>query len=433
MSYTPTELRLIAHDELERELIASSCHDERLSVLVVTQLNPDDFGDRVARKGLVALTSLLKRGFEPGPMALQQIMVDHGDREASDQLLLASAMATGAEVETMVDLVRERSFERRGTRALERCQTVFRDLTLPLEERKQRVSSIWSRAMAGSERQFPVNAADVARALAEERAKPDETTAKRWLATGFASLDHHCRGLGSQEVVVLAALPKHGKTSLGLQMATNMARPDAPVLWCSHEMDRRAVVERVIVQHLKRPYSDLTDGHLWQGEDWLRSRGLYIHDAATDFRGLISIVESFRLRHPNLACVCIDYLSRYASVAKWEDVAEASRAVHDLAMRHRIPVLVIEQFKVVDRKMKGDPTSDDLPGGRQLQKDAYKIWLLKRTGKAATLTISENRDGPTGEVQLRFDGPTYTFREALHAAPDHRAEEDQQGSLEVPL
>jgi replicative DNA helicase len=258
----------------------------------------------------------------------------------------------------------------------------------------------------------------------------------RGVATGIKNLDLQIGGFQPQELVVLAARPSVGKTSLALNIAAyNAVRLKKPVGIFSLEMSREQLAERIISSEAMIEADKLRSGYLSQ-EDWqaltqvsnrLSEAPLYIDDAA----GLTAL--EIRAKAKRLAVTAkvqlliVDYLQLAASGEKVEsrvlEVAQITRMLKNLARELNVPVIVVSQLsRDIEKRDRKKPQLSDLRESGAIEQDADIVIFLYTdegvdTSEVNTRTptnalVAKHRNGKQGNVKLMFD-KRYTRFESL--------------------
>jgi replicative DNA helicase len=255
----------------------------------------------------------------------------------------------------------------------------------------------------------------------------------RGVATGFEKLDKILGGLQKSDLVVLAARPSMGKTSLALDIARNVAIfENKPVGLFSLEMSKDQLADKLLAALANINLWNLRNGKLTQ-DDYSRIQHamgslseapLYIDDA-----GSVNILQiramARRLQaNKGLSLIVIDYLqlmepmNRFASPV--QQVTENSRALKMLAKELNVPVLVLSQLsREVEKRVPQIPKLSDLRESGAIEQDADVVLMIYREDKynenslnpnIAKVLIEKHRNGPTGGLDLYFDENRASFR-----------------------
>jgi replicative DNA helicase len=253
------------------------------------------------------------------------------------------------------------------------------------------------------------------------------------LASGFKELDKLTGGWQNSDLVILAARPAMGKTALALSMAKNMAVNYATgVAIFTLEMSNVQIVNRMISDICEIPGEKLKSGRLEQYElSQLHHKigelynvplyvdetpGLSIFELRTKARRLV--------REHGIQCILIDYLQLMTSGMSFgsreQEVSMISRSLKGLAKELNIPIIALSQLNRGVEARQGlegkRPQLSDLRESGAIEQDAdmvcfihrpeyYKMYEDERgnsTRGIAEILIAKHRNGPTGDIQLRF-------------------------------
>lgn len=255
----------------------------------------------------------------------------------------------------------------------------------------------------------------------------------RGVATGFTDLDKILGGLQRSDLVILAARPSMGKTSLALDIARNVAvLANQPVGLFSLEMSKDQLADRLLAGTANINMWNLRNGRL-TSDDYSRIQHamgslseapLYIDDA-----GSVNILQmramARRLQaNKGLSLIVIDYLQLMEPLNKYQSavqqVTENSRALKLLAKELNVPVLVLSQLsRAVEARVPQIPRLADLRESGAIEQDADVVMFIYREDKynenslnpnIAKILIEKHRNGPTGGIDLYFDEQRVSFR-----------------------
>ena len=252
--------------------------------------------------------------------------------------------------------------------------------------------------------------------------------------TGFSELDEMTHGLHGGQLVIVAARPAVGKSTLALDFARNAAiTHKKPVIFFSLEMGRAEIAMRLLSAESRIYLQNMRKGAL-SDNDWQRIAGvrgeinsapLYIDDSPN--LTLIEIRAKCRrlAQRVGLEMIVIDYIQLMTSGKKVEsrqqEVSEFSRALKLLAKELNVPVVAISQLNRNSEKSENKkPEISQLRESGSLEQDADVVILLHRESMGerehprageADLILAKQRNGPTGNIIVNFLGQFSKFED----------------------
>jgi len=259
------------------------------------------------------------------------------------------------------------------------------------------------------------------------------------LATGFDHLDELTSGFQAGEMIILAARPSMGKTSILLNIAEHMAVTDGhPVAIFSMEMSREQLAHRFLASHARFNLRQMRRGaisdeawtHLQAAADNLHKAPIYVDDSPL-LTSLQLRAKARRLQAAyDVKCILVDYLQLMTyggskSTARHEQITEISRSIKALARQLGIPVVCAAQLNrgPADRPTHR-PRISDLRESGSIEQDADVVVLLHNedyyhqgeegyvpTG-VTELIVAKQRNGPTDVVKLVFKSDFTRFESA---------------------
>ncbi|MEZ5437970.1 MAG: replicative DNA helicase [Lysobacteraceae bacterium] len=349
---------------------------------------------------------------------------------------LASTTPSAANIKAYADIVREKSILRQlievGTDIVnDGYQPEGRSSAEVLEKAEQDVFRIAEAGSRGRQGFVRINGAlkDAFEVLQQRYTNRGQLTG---LPTGLRDLDEMMSGLQSSDLIILAARPAMGKTSLALNMAQNAAiKTKKAAAVFSMEMSAPQLAFRLMSSLGRIDQSRLKTGNL-EDEDWPRvtSAISILSDAKIfiDDTPALSPIElrsrARRLaREHDLGVIVIDYLQLMQVPGNKEnratEISEISRSLKALAKELNIPVIALSQLnRSLESRTDKKPVMADLRESGAIEQDADIILFIYRDEYynkdsaekgVAEVIIGKHRNGPTGSVKLAFMGQYTLF------------------------
>ena len=249
------------------------------------------------------------------------------------------------------------------------------------------------------------------------------------LSTGLSAIDQKITGLNKSDLILLAARPGMGKTSLALNVALNVAREGKTVAVFSLEMSREQLATRLLSSEALVENNRLRTG-LLRETDWEKIAGaatvLNRLDIRIDDNPLLSVADMNAKcrRLEGLALVVVDYLQLMTSAGggrggenRQQVVSDMSRMLKIMAKELDVPVVCLSQLSRANEKRDDKrPMLSDLRESGAIEQDADIVLFLYRDDyynedsekhNIAECIVAKNRHGETGKVELRWM-PEYT-------------------------
>jgi replicative DNA helicase len=252
------------------------------------------------------------------------------------------------------------------------------------------------------------------------------------LSTGFADLDKMTSGLHPGEMVVIAARPSMGKTSLAMNIAEHVAvELNQPVGVFSLEMTSDSLVLRMLCSRARVNLRSIREGFIAERDfskltfaaGKLSSSPLFIDD--TSALSILQLRAKARRMHQQhgVKLFVVDYLQLLHSTARraenrQQEIADISNGIKALAKELNVPVIVLSQLnRELEKDKNRKPRLSDLRESGSIEQDADLVGLLYKAsasededgqpaeeseGLPVNLLIAKQRNGPTGDVALTF-------------------------------
>ncbi len=378
------------------------------------------------------------------------------DRQLLDQVggiaylsQLQDAVPSAANLSYYLDIVREKHLLRK---LITTCSGVVgkvydyegnvEELLDEVEKEVLRVNE--SRAQGGN---LPIKTL-VGKAVEKIQNYFDRKGALDGLATGFMDLDKMTDGLHGKEMIVIAARPSMGKTSLAMNIAEHVALElNLPVGVFSLEMGAESLIMRMMCSLARVNMRNIRDGFMAETDfpkltsaaGRLSRAPLFIDDTA----GLSILQLRARARRMaqqhGIKLFVIDYLQLLNSTARrsqenrQQEIADISSGIKALAKELDVPVIVLSQLnRELEKDKSRKPRLSDLRESGSIEQDADLVGLLYKPdagddedgnavesdGVPVNLLIAKQRNGPTGDVHMTFLKPYTRFESATNRISD---------------
>jgi replicative DNA helicase len=344
---------------------------------------------------------------------------------------VSSRIPTTAQAGYFIEKVREQSLLREiirsATNAVEDCYGFSGGIDEFVDQIETKIFSVTQNRVSESAKQMREPTREAMNVITKMMMKKGELTG---VSSGFKDLDALMWGFQRQEMVILAARPSMGKTSLALNFAESAAMPKkgnpVGVLVFSLEMSASQLALRMLCSRARVNMKLLRDGllskngdeqtRLLEAADEFSKAPLFIDDSsALSIMQLRAKARRIHARNP-LGFIVVDYLQLLSptdpKVPREQQVAEASRGLKSLAKELDVPVLVLSQLNRSSEKENRTPKLADLRESGSIEQDADVVLMLARPKDAdekfqvaadsAELIVAKQRNGPVGELKLTF-------------------------------
>jgi replicative DNA helicase len=431
-------LRQMPHSlEGEQAVLGSMLIDAGCIKDVMDKLQPGDFYLRQNREIFETIYSMFTYAKPVDGITVAEEMQKNGlyDENTTRSYLaqLMEITPTSANVMEYVQIVRNKALLRSVAQAAAEITALVQEGTgeaaETLEAAEQKIYAI----RRGRSAQDMVPVSQVLPGVLDELSALSEGGGNTLpgLSTGLSAIDDKISGLNKSDLILLAARPGMGKTSLALNVALNVAKAShTTVAVFSLEMSREQLVTRLLSAEALVENNKLKTGNLRE-TDWEK-----IADAATVLNGLDIRIDDNPLlsvadmnakcrRLESLGLVVIDYLQLmtsaggrdYSGENRQQVVSDISRMLKIMAKELQVPVLCLSQLSRANEKRDDKrPMLSDLRESGAIEQDADIVLFLYRDDyynedsekhNIAECIVAKNRHGETGKVELRWM-PEYT-------------------------
>ena len=440
----PTEveellLRQLPHSATaEQSVLGAILVDPRCTSEVIDKLRADDFYIRQNREIYETIYTMFNYSRTIDPVTVLEELKQHGydqdDQAWSYLLQLMDITPTAANVGEYIEIIRDKTL-------LRRLAETAGDITAMVQAGADTGQTVLD---AAEQRIYAIRQGRAARGLTpisdviidvydrlEELAASDR--AIPGLSTGLKDLDRAISGLNNSDLILLAARPGMGKTSMALNILLDAGkRSGKKVAFFSLEMSREQLALRLISSECFVDNKKLVTGKL-SDQDWesvaaaadsLNRSTIYIDD---DSSVTVADILAKCRRVENLGLIVIDYLQLMQSSGKQsrgnenrqQIVSDISRSLKIMAKELNVPVLCLSQLsRANESRQDKRPMLSDLRESGAIEQDADIVLFLYRDGyynkdsdnpNLAECIIAKNRHGETGKVDLQWTPEFTTF------------------------
>ncbi|MDO8649556.1 MAG: replicative DNA helicase [Candidatus Peregrinibacteria bacterium] len=440
--------------EAERTVLGALLLDPEAIVKISDYLVPEDFYDPTHRIVFQAIYDLYQ-GHEPIDFVTVSSKLQ--DSEKIQEIggtgylaELAAGVPTSSHIYQYGQIVKTKAVHRRIIEAGQKIAglgyEVERPVTELLEEVEKTVFTITNTFL----KEKFVHIREVLDARYEKFAEMHESKdegAVKGVPTGFRGLDFKISGLQPSDLVIVAARPSMGKTSLALNIAQNAAiRFGKTVGIFSLEMSKEQLVDRLFASMLGVDSWKLQRGKLDDADfsnmgpimDELNKANIFIDDSvASSMPELRAKARRLQMEH-GLDLLIIDYLQlmstgnmHYAG-NRVQEISEISRSLKQIGRELHIPILALSQLsRAVENRPGNIPQLSDLRDSGSIEQDADIVLMMYREDYyeedsdrpgLTDIYIRKHRNGPTGRVELLFKKEQMRFYDVDKAHSDRDEE-----------
>lgn len=408
--------------DAEQAVIGALLIDPRVLPLMEEALSPEDFAMELHRQIYQAAIALDRREQKIDPVT---IMEELGAAAPSREYVyeLMNLTPTAANIEAYIPLVRQAS-QRRGV--LELCHRISQRAEGPdtAEDILAELANEADKLLKDGANRSIYSTQDCISRFYDHRMAVDQDPAKAFVSTGYSQLNAVLGGgMINSGVYVLAARPGMGKTTMGLNIAENVAKSGS-VLFVSLEMNDKQVTAKRIARASGIPYNKLMMAKL-SDEEYLRMTAAMeeLQQSSVDMnvKGTMTIDEIMSLTRKvkDLRLVVIDYFGlidpgQKGRASRMEYTTEISGKIKQMAKKLGVPVLLLSQLnREVEKRAEKRPQLSDLRETGALEQDADAVIFIHRPAyygdrrklrpwdpEDLEVIVAKNRHGAPGECKM---------------------------------
>ncbi len=432
MANPPSSLKVPPHSQDAEESVLGAMLIDKDAVIAVAEfLQPEDFYDERLKEVYEACIELYEERIPIDVLTVSEQLKKRKTLkkvgESSFLADLANKVPTAAHVEHYGRIVKDTATKRALMSAASRLVEISLDEGLAANEVLDRAESeVFNLSQKNLTKAFT----PVKETLAESFDRLDELHKQgegmRGVPTGLPDLDDALAGMQKSNLIILAARPGVGKTTLAMNVAQHISvNLKRPVGFFSLEMSKEELVDRLLVGQADIDAWKLKTGKLSEDDftklsnamGELAEAPLFIDDTPA-----LSVLEmrtkARRLQVENgLDFLVVDYLQLAKSrnlENRVQEVSEISQGMKNIARELKIPVMVLSQLsRAVEQRGGNKPQLSDLRESGSIEQDADVVMFLWRedaeNGENMMLDIAKHRNGPLRSIPLHFKGDRIKF------------------------
>ena len=417
--------------QAEQAVLGAMLIDSRCVAEVIGMLRPDDFFLQQNKDIYESIYTMFNFSETIDPVTVLEKLKQRGtyDEKTADYLMqLMEITPTAANVSQYAAIVRDKALMRNlAVAAGDIRETVLEGVGTAsevMESAEKKIYALRNGMSSESLERIGTVLISVFERL-DELSRLDQ--AFPGLSTGLKDLDTKINGLNKSDLMILAARPAMGKTSLALNIALNVAKKSRKtVAVFSLEMSKEQLAMRLLANESFVDNQKLTTGKLSE-EEWMKiglaSSALSQTDIRVDDNPSITVAEMNAKcrRLDNLGLIVIDYLQLMTSAGgesgggdnRVKVVSDISRALKIMAKELNVPVICLSQLSRSSEK-RGDnkrPMLSDLRESGSIEQDADEVMFIYRDDyynpdseekNVAELIVAKNRHGEVGTVKVQW-------------------------------
>ncbi len=438
--------------EAEQAVLGSLLIDKDAIIKIMDIVTPEDFYKDKHKMIFEAITDLYTRHEPIDVVSLTNRLTERQQLDAvggrSYLVSLANTVPTASNIENYAHIVQRKATLRRLLNAASEMINLgyqeVEDVDVVLDQAEQKLFTV-------SQKYLKHNFIPIGSVLNEAFDRIDEIhrdgNKMRGLKTGFTDLDNILSGLQKSDLVIIAARPSMGKTSLALDIARQTAMNGATVGLFSLEMSKEQLVDRLLcaqadVDLWKMRTGKLSDRdvdgtgmndfqRIGDAMGKLSEAAIYIDDGGSNnIMEIRTKARRLKMEH-GLDLLIVDYLQLLTGSIKTDnrvqEVSEISRSMKQLARELNVPLVALSQLsRAVESRNVQIPKLSDLRESGSIEQDSDVVVFIYREDyhkkdtdrpNIADIIIAKHRNGPVGQVELFFDQTKASFRNLARA--DH--------------
>lgn len=401
---------------------------------IVDSLKPEAFYLAAHRELWRCFLALQSEGQAIDLMTVPTWLSDRGLMErVGGKMKLAQLLDTtvsAVNIDQHAALINAKYFDRRVIAIGHEITTAGNDATLSQAAKLELIQAKAFALALQQVQQGAVHLADTLQSIYEEMQINAAFKRPIGLPSGFYDLDRLTGGFQRSDLIILAARPSMGKTSILLNIMRQAASEQKPILFFSLETGKEQIAYRLLSSEVRKDSGRLRDGRI-DDREWypisesisqLAGLPFYIYDKAKpSIAEIQAVTRMVQAQAGEIGMVTLDYLQRMdMGENETYGLGKISGGLKDLALDLKCPVLALSQLnRGVESRQDKRPMMSDLRQSGCLEQDADLILMLYRDEYynpdtvdrgIAEVNLAKHRNGPTGTVKLLFEPEFTQFR-----------------------
>lgn len=430
----------------EQTIIFSACEDKEAWFVISSNLNEDDFYSSKHRKMFNVIKHLYDKKIDIDFMFVYQFLIDNNFLDSVGGIEYLGFMAKNcimtSNLKIYIDSVRHASIERKllktindtRSKILVKDGTTTNEIFAKLENGIMAIShqkNIDDGLMAFDSSQLMKEFIDK-----QGQAMMLEDGELTGIDTGLSALNDATDGFQAGDLIYVGARPSMGKTTLGMNFVKEaLFKQELPVVVFSMESPKYQIFQRLIASMSdvfyskikKADYSELDSVKVNNAIARIRNRKLIICDkgglSPSDMR---TILRQIQREHGGIGLIMADYVQKMQLKAfanesnRNAELSVISADLKEIAKEYKCPFVCLAQLsKACEQRPNKRPLMSDLRDCGGLEQDADLVIMLYRnevyypkdaeSKGLAELIVCKNRNGATGTIMTRFNGPVFRF------------------------
>jgi len=426
--------------EAEQSVLCSAMIDQEAAINILSRLEPKDFYSEAHQTIFKAMLSLYGDNKPVDFVMLSDFLQTKDQLRAiggvSYLTSLTSVLPSSAYYSSYVEIVKKNSTLRQiieaSSKIIERAYSSESEDALGFAEKA--IFEIAEKGQVSALESLAASLADVMETFEDIHKEGGKV---RGVPTGFYQLDRITNGLQKSDLILIAARPSVGKTSLAMNIVTNAAlEAGAKCAVFSLEMSRQQLAQRMLcsvanVDMTKALHGDLTETDwtkLWKAHKKLSSCKIFVDDNSLNRPNQILSKCRKLKREKGLDLIMIDYLQLMTADTKSDnrqgEISEISRKMKILAKEINVPVVVLSQLsRAVEQRTSKLPVLSDLRESGAIEQDADIVMFIHRPDSEVKenenherpkdyqvqLIIAKHRNGELATIPLAWVGSRVSF------------------------